>query len=302
MGDDAERAQWEQASRVRLQREAEARARAASGGAAGSASDDDDGGRGRRGDGRDGPTGLSSGRTSRRVAVVAVAVVAVFLVAVGGMLVAIRHKSSEQPAWVAELGLNPTGGTGDGETSDAPGVDRFGSGGTVSPAAAPGGSTSTTAGSGQGTVAPKPPLINTSGEDFDQVWRQIEVLEGWLLEHPAPALAADIYVPGTAPYDELVKLLQDLQSKGQSGRVDGYQILGVTVDGRPSADQVELRYADTYTDRLTLDASGTVIAREPYDGRARLWTLTLQRGDDHRWRVSASSFVSFGDVVPPATS
>jgi hypothetical protein len=76
----------------------------------------------------------------------------------------------------------------------------------------------------------------------------------------------------------------------------------VTEDGRPSADEVELRYADTYTDRLTLDASGAVIAHQPYDGRARLWTLTLQRGDDHRWRVSATAFVSFGDVVPPAAS
>ena len=252
------------------------------------------------GDG-DGDATPRGARRSTRTVVVAVVVVGVCLAAVTVMLVAIRHRSAEQPEWVAELGLDGSSGDGSPGTAGAAEVDRFGSGGEATASTTPpDGATSTTLGAG--AESSRPPLINTSGEDFDQVWRQIEVLESWLLEHPQTALAADIYVRGTAPYDDLVGQLSDLQAKGQSGKVEGYQILGVTVDSRPGPDQVELRYADTYTDRLTLDAGGAVIARQPYDGRARLWTLTLQRGEDRRWRVSATSFVSFGDVVPPAAS
>jgi hypothetical protein len=284
VSDQADRAQWEQASRVRAQREAEAAARAEV--VSPSTPDDGDAGPGR-----------PAGRRRRRTVVLAVAVAGVFLLAVAVMLVAIRHRSDEQPSWVAQLGLDEPGGA---TPTDASGVDRFGPGPVTPVTGGSGASTSTTT-TGRAAEA-TPPLINTSGEDFDQVWRQIEVLESWLLEHPQPALAADIYVKGSAPYDDLVGQLTDLQSKGQSGRVDDYQILGVTVDSRPSTDEVHLRYADTYTDRLTLDGQGAVIAHQPYDGRARLWTLTLQRGDDHRWRVSATAFVSFGDVVAPAGS
>ena len=283
MSEDAERAQWEAASRVRAQRDAEAAARAQ----VVTAPDED-------------PDDRSNRRPTR--VVVAVAVVAVCIVAVAVVLVAIRHRSAQQPSWVAQLGLDRPA-EGDGQATTGTAVDRFGSAGeTTSPTVPAGGSTSTSVGSGGSGDGTRPPLINTSGEDFDQVWRQIEVLESWLLEHPRTDLVDDIYVPGTPPYDDLIGQLSALEGKGQSGRVDGYQILGVTVDSRPSADQVELRYADTYTDRLTLDANGAVGADQPYDGRARLWTLTLQRGDDHRWRVSATSFVSFGDVVPPAPS
>ena len=41
-----------------------------------------------------------------------------------------------------------------------------------------------------------------------------------------------------------------------------------------------------------------VVSAAPYDGRARLWSLTLVRGRDNRWRVRANSFVGYGNVVP----
>ena len=278
---EAERAQWEQAARVQAQREAEARARAE----------------------RDVDLAATDavGPRSKRTLVVALAVGALFLLAVGVMLVAIRHRSAQEPAWVAGLGLN---GADDGGGDDVAAPDRLGP--TEGAASEP--STPTTDVDGS-SVAPGRsidgasegrPIIDATGEDFDRIWHQIEVLESWLLEHPQPASAAEIYQVGSAPYADLVGQLTDLQSKGQHGRVDGYQILGVTVDARPSPDRVDLRYADTYTDRLTLDASGMVVADVPYDGRARLWTLTLERGPDGRWRVTATAFVKFGDVVAPA--
>ena len=98
MSEDAERAQWEAASRVRAQRDAEAAARAQ----VVSAPDEDPDGRG--------------GRRPRRV-VVAVAVVAVCVVAVAVVLVAIRHRSAQQPSWVAQLGLDrPAEGDGQATT------------------------------------------------------------------------------------------------------------------------------------------------------------------------------------------
>ena len=87
----AERAQWERAGRVRKQHEAEALERAEVRASAA-------------------PTAEPE-RTSRRLAWLAVVVVVVFLAAVGVMLVAIRHGFNQQPAWVAQLGLNTAGTT-----------------------------------------------------------------------------------------------------------------------------------------------------------------------------------------------
>jgi hypothetical protein len=58
-----------------------------------------------------------------------------------------------------------------------------------------------------------------------------------------------------------------------------------------------VHYADTYHDRIQRAADGTVVSTDPYDGRARLWSLTLDRGTDSRWRVAATSFLGYGDVV-----
>ena len=230
-------------------------------------------------------------RTSKRLALVAVAVAVVFVLAVGVMLVVIRRHSNEQPAWVAQLGLD-TGAT----TPDQP-PTRLGApapGATTEPSAAGSAPPSTAA-------ADDAPTIDTTGDDFDHVYRQIETLEGWLLTHPQPDRVADIYQPGTAPYTDLVGQLTQLRDAHQTLHVEDYRIIGVTVDHRPAADRVELRYADTFSDAVTTAAgSGVVISRAPYDGRARLWTLTLQRGDDGHWRVAATAFVQYGDVVPPA--
>jgi hypothetical protein len=220
------------------------------------------------------------------------------------MLVAIRHRSAEEPAWVADLGLNGSAGSS-GDT--VPALDRLGSSDPSSGGPSNSGP-STTSGSiptspgAASSSSDSPPVIDATGEDFAHVWEQIEVLESWLLQHPTSPLASDIYETGTPPYDDLVKLLKELTDKGQTARVDGYRILGVTVDGRLSPDRVDLRYADTYRDRFTFDATGTVVGHTPSDGRARLWTLTLHRGEDGRWRVVATAFVTYGDVVTPASS
>jgi hypothetical protein len=275
----AERAQWETARHVREQHDAEARERAEERTAAEMPS--------------------PPPRSSRRLAAVAVVVAVGFIAAVGVMLVAIRHRSNEQPSWVAQLGLD-TGSTAPGP---GPAPARLGTPGPEStsdqPPADPSISTSVP---GSAAVAPgEAPAIVTTGDDFDHVYRQIETLEGWLLTHPQPDRVGDIYQPGSPPYTDLVSQLTQLQAAHQTLQVENYRIVGVTLDGRPSPDRVNLRYADTYTDAVTIaDGTGAVVDRAPYDGRARLWTLTLQRGDDGRWRVAGTAFVQYGDVVPPS--
>jgi hypothetical protein len=271
----AERAQWERARKVREAHDAEERDRQAGRQADAAAAD-----------------AAAVDSASKGLRVIAVVVALLFVGVVALMLVVIRQRSNEQPAWVAQLGLEKGVSSGEAAPSRLSSVTTDGSTASTSAPA----STVSTGGS-----AAVPPAIVTTGEDFDQVWRQIEVLEGWLLTHPDSNRVTDIYVSGTKPYDDLTSLLHQLRSDHQTLEVEGYRILGVTVDGRPSADRVELRYADTYTDRVTVDATtGAVVSREPYDGRARLWTLSLQRGADGRWRLLDTAFVSFGDVVPPA--
>ncbi len=268
----AERAQWERAGRVRKQHEAEALERAEVRASAA-------------------PTAEPE-RTSRRLAWLAVVVVVVFLAAVGVMLVAIRHGFNQQPAWVAQLGLNTAG------TTPGPAPARLGTPASGAPEAltATDPSASTTIGDPGVALSGDAPTIDTTGDDFDHIYRQIETLEGWLLTHPQPDQVAQIYQPGSSPYNDLVSQLSQLQAAHQTLQVENYRIVGVTVDSRPAAGRVNLRYADTYTDAVTLGGLGDVVGRAPYDGRARLWTLTLQRGDDGRWRVADTAFVQYGDV------
>jgi hypothetical protein len=273
--DAADRAQWDRARRVHEQHETEAEERATS---------------------RAGVEAVDlPARSSRRLAVIAAVVTVVFLVAVGVMLLAIRHRSTVQPAWVAELGLDTT--------ASAPGPAPHRLGTPESPlttdSSAPDPSASTTAPDEAASPSNEAPTIVTTGDDFDQIYRQIETLEGWLLTHPRPDRVGEIYQPGSVPYTDLVSQLTQLEAAHQTLHVENYRIVGVTVDSRPTPERVNLRYADTYTDAVTTAAgTGAVVSRAPYDGRARLWTLTLQRGDDGRWRVAGTTFLQYGDVPP----
>jgi hypothetical protein len=264
---DAERAQWERARQVQADREAQRLQTQA--------------------DREDAQAAATAGASSRgRSYAIGLAVLIAVLAATAVVVVAIGRRSSQQPAWVRQLGLqNP-------DTGSAP--QRYA---TVSTDDA---GPPTTSSSGAGTIdetSNTPPLIDTTGEDFLHIYRQIEVLEDWLLLHPHPALASRIYVPGSPPSNQLVTLLGQLQTEHHVLDVKGYRVVGVEVKRRPSSDVVDLEYADTYTDRVELDAHGRVVADAPYDGRSRLWTLTLQRKADGRWRVAATAFVGYGAVV-----
>jgi hypothetical protein len=265
---DPERAQWERARRVLQDREDAERARAAQAQAVAAPPEN----------------------TSRRGLFVGLSIALAVALGVAVVIAVIRHGSSSEPAWVRQLGL----ATPSSVSGAAP--DRFGSGGT----GAPSGGSSTTSpdlGTIDDTGAQRP-QIDTTGEDFDQIWRQIEVLEDWLLLHPDPAPAREIYVPGTDPYRQLVALLSQLRRDHHTLDVQGYRIVGVQVQARPAGDRVVLHYADTYRDRVERDQHGQVVSSAPYDGRARLWSLTLVRGRDNRWRVQATSFLGYGAVVP----
>ncbi len=262
---DAERAQWERARQVRQEREDQERARADLAQAA---------------------TAPAPPRSSLRGLVVGLSIALVVALGTAGVLATIRHRSAQEPEWVRQLGLaSPSSVSG-----TAP--DRFGDAGSGSGAA---GSTDT------GTIddtSTRRPAIDTTGEDFDHIWRQIELLEDWLLLHPDPASVGAIYETGTAASRQLVALLTQLRREHHSLDVQDYRILGVQVESRPSGGVVVVRYADSYRNRVELDQRERVVSAAPYDGRARLWSLTLVRGRDNRWRVRANSFVGYGNVVP----
>ncbi|MEJ5254619.1 MAG: hypothetical protein WHS89_04655 [Acidimicrobiales bacterium] len=229
----------------------------------------------------------------RNVAIVVGALIAVG-VALGFAIWPSTRARDEDPEWLRVLGLNEPV---DGSPAESEAPERLGTVG-VPPAASnldePGPGTSVPA----RLDAAEPPRIDTTGEDFERIWRQAQLYEGWLLRHPDPALASQIYVEGTPTAQRVVDLLGQLQRDGLKIEVHGYRILGVTVDERPGPDAVILRYADTYTGRDVIDlASGVVREHEDYDGRARLWRLEMRRGGDGRWLAMDIEFLRFGDVA-----
>ena len=167
--------------------------------------------------------------------------------------------------------------------------DRHGDVAAPAPASA---TTATEAGAVQ-------PLISTTGDDFGHIWRQIEVLEAWLLVHPDPAVASQIYEPGTPAYQDLVDLLGQLERDGQGLRIEGYKVLEVNEQERPTPDEVVLSYTDRYTAKVTVDASGSLVADEPSDGLVRQWRLVLHRGGDGHWRAAENTLIA---TVPPTTT
>jgi hypothetical protein len=139
-----------------------------------------------------------------------------------------------------------------------------------------------------GLDADTPPVIDLRGDNFETVWRQAQVLEGWLLRHPDPNLVAQIYVPGTPTYDEVHGYIDELARNGRAVVVERYRIVDVSLVERRTPDEVELRYTDTYASRQLIDArSGAVLSRDASDGGERAWSLVLRRGTDGRWRVAS---------------
>jgi hypothetical protein len=233
----------------------------------------------------------------RRLAAAAVAIVVV-AAAVGVLLRSTAREPGDQAGWLQSLGFDESAGdAGPDPTSTTP--DRLGGVGGAA-GSQPGGTGSSPSSVPTRLDAPEPPRIDTSGDDFERIWRQAQLYEGWLVRHPDPALATEIYVAGTPTTERVVELLTQLQREGWRIEVHGYRILGVTLDERPGPDIVILRYADTYTGRDVVDrATGAVIEREDYDGRARLWRLEMRRGEDGRWRAADIQFLRFGDVAAP---
>jgi hypothetical protein len=157
---------------------------------------------------------------------------------------------------------------------------------------APFGPTNDTAASGRRASpsldADTPPPIDLTGDDFDKVWRQAQVLEGWLLRHPRPELVEDIYVPDTPTYAEVRGFIDDLARNGRAVVVERYRILAVELVDRPADDEVELRYSDTYDFRELIDVqTNHVIDHQSSDGQPRMWSLVLRRSADGEWRATS---------------
>jgi hypothetical protein len=148
--------------------------------------------------------------------------------------------------------------------------------------------------------ADTPPTIDLTGDDFDRVWRQAQVLEGWLLRHPRPDLVSRIYLEGTPTYDEVHGVIAELEAEGRALVVERYRIGAISIVDRPAADRVVLRYTDTYDFRDLIDRrTGEVIDHEVSNGGERVWTLTLQRGGDESWRVVSIDPADDGGATTP---
>ena len=136
--------------------------------------------------------------------------------------------------------------------------------------------------------ADTPPVVDLTGDNFDRVWRQAQVLEGWLLRHPRPDLVEQIYTPGTETYAEVHTFIEDLAVNGRILVVEDYRIGDIELVARPSADEVELRYTDTYAYRDLVDGvTNAVLEHDASDGQARAWTLILRRASQGPWRVTS---------------
>lgn len=137
------------------------------------------------------------------------------------------------------------------------------------------------------------PTPQTTGEDFEQIWKEISAFETFLLKHPNPDLVERIYDP-RGPYFEIVHArVAGLVARGHHLRTEGVQVREVRVVRRPNPDEVILRIVSRSGANARVDQSGRVFHAEPAD-KPIARTLLLRRGQDGRWRM-----VDLLDVAAP---
>ncbi|MDZ7734362.1 MAG: hypothetical protein U5R31_15960 [Acidimicrobiia bacterium] len=135
--------------------------------------------------------------------------------------------------------------------------------------------------------------IDTTGGDFERIWRDIEEFENWLLAHPDQRdRLPEIYVPGTEIHGQTDSLLADLVEREAIMIVADYEVLGVELVDRPDPDTAIVHYTDTRSHREVIEvASGAVLEREEYEDQPWSWELRLERSDRGSWRISSIEFL-----------
>lgn len=145
----------------------------------------------------------------------------------------------------------------------------------------------TTAGPGESVSdQAEPPELDTSGEDFEQIWRSIHQFEQWMLAHPDSPLGTEIYQPNSPAAGTAFTLFVDSVQRGIITRIEGSEVVSVEVLDQPDENTVDLRYTDTRTATERVDAeTGEVVERQEYDGETFTFDARLVRGFDGKWRV-----------------
>jgi hypothetical protein len=97
-----------------------------------------------------------------------------------------------------------------------------------------------------------------------------------------PALAE---VASGAALDELTDTVTHLERVGQQGQfgaLDSHHVYDVELDSDTTATVSDCALSDA---RITVAATGEVVRTDPLEGTPFIYTATLRRSDDERWRV-----------------
>jgi hypothetical protein len=135
---------------------------------------------------------------------------------------------------------------------------------------------------------PRPPLENT-GDDYVAITRSLIANFRWLTENPDPAVISELYVPGTADHDGLVRAVSELVEKRWRAADENYHIEALeVVDARDTL--VSLLMRDAMTREVIVDEGGQLVG----EGRPRVpatatWSVLLAASPLGEWRVAEFS-------------
>lgn len=111
------------------------------------------------------------------------------------------------------------------------------------------------------------------------------------IKFPDPDDTALADVASGSALDELTATLASLERVGQQGQfgaLDSHHVYDVELAGQTSATVSDCALSDA---RIVVAATGEVVRTDPPEGSPFIYTATLVRSDDGRWRVDELSRV-----------
>lgn len=153
------------------------------------------------------------------------------------------------------------------------------------------GSTEGSTGPGPTTTAlagDVPPVLNTTGEDWDAIVRSIVDYQAWLFTHPKPELLDNIFLPSYSGYADGKLGLTNLATQGwrydPEFRPATVQL--VRLFERPRADVAVVFVRSFDPPNRIVEQSGKVVLDSPGAGDTSvLWTLKRDTDRDTGWKV-----------------
>ncbi|HKE99216.1 MAG TPA: hypothetical protein VKG45_09840, partial [Actinomycetes bacterium] len=132
------------------------------------------------------------------------------------------------------------------------------------------------------------PELQTTGEDFNRIWRSINAYYVWLGRHPNPDLLDEIFEKECDCYKPNRSQLQLMSERGWRYEDAGVQVKSVKLNGRPVPTTAVLIVVDQQGPQLLVDRKGKVVRRGTgWRATRRIFVLRLH--SDQRWRLSATS-------------